>query len=79
MIPQVLQAIGNAFPGAQIDEHLRDVGGRVFGSVTVTGSHTFDESVDVRRQQLLWDQLRNILGSDAVKVGPVVLEPTRRG
>lgn len=79
MIPQVLEAIEAAFHPAKMEPHLTDHDGRILGSVTVVGSDIFDRLDDLRRQQLLWRHLRELLGAQAICVGPVVLEPTRRG
>jgi hypothetical protein len=79
MIQQVLQAIQQAFAPSQAESHLQEAGGRVFGSVKVIGSQTFDSLDDARRQERLWTYLRQILGPESVRVGPVILEPTKRG
>ena len=79
MEAEVLQAIQVAFNPAQTEPHLTEANDRVFGSVRVVGSAIFDELNDVRRQKLLWQKLREILGPRSTRVGPVVLEPTKRG
>lgn len=75
---QVLQAIEDAFHPDQVDPHLNEAEGRVYGSVKVVGSEVFDRLDDIRRQQLLWQNLRDILKADATRVGPVLLEPINR-
>lgn len=79
MIPQVLQAINEAFTPQEVEEHLRETKGRVIGSVKVIGSATFDDLDDARRQQFLWKKLQQILGPQSLNVGPIILEPTNRG
>ena len=79
MKPQVLEAIEKAFHPQTTEEHLQEKNGRVFGTVTVIGSPTFDELDDIRRQMRLWEQLSILLGYKATSVGPVVLQPTQRG
>jgi len=79
MMQQVLQAVEAAFAPQQTENHLQEAGGRVFGSVKVMGSTTFDSLDDARRQRRLWTSLKSILGAESVNVGPVILEPTRRG
>ncbi|HLJ53767.1 MAG TPA: hypothetical protein VKT77_01945 [Chthonomonadaceae bacterium] len=79
MIDQVLMAIKDAFHPHDVENHLVERGGRVFGSVRVIGSANFDALDDIRRQRLLWQQLRGRLKAEAVRVGPVTLEPTNRG
>ena len=79
MIPQVLQAVNQAFHPANTVNHLELAQGRVFGSVEVSGSALFDSLDDARRQRLLWDELQAILKDQSVNVGPVVLEPVNRG
>lgn len=79
MKQDVLSAIETAFHPQGVEEHLDEKQGRVFGSVKIIGSPTFDALDDIRRQRLFWDQLRLILGPSSTAVGPVVLEPTRRG
>jgi hypothetical protein len=76
---KVIEAIKAAFSPEELEEHLRETNGRVFGSVTVRGSDRFDSLIDHQRQRLLWEQLRILLGYDATKVGPVVLKPLSRG
>lgn len=78
MKEKVLQAVDAAFAPATTEDHLVEAEGRVFGSVTVVGSAKFDSLDDLRRQKLLWQKLRDALGPEAVKIGPVVLEPTQR-
>ena len=79
MIAQVLQAIQDAFHPARVEADLKETEGRVYGSVEVLGSSEFDSLDDIRRQRLLWERLRAILGPESTRVGPVVLEPTNRG
>jgi len=76
MIPQVLEAVQDAFHTSNVTSRLRENEGRVFGSVTVEGSIEFDSLDGIRRQQRLWDALEKHLGvARAIKVGPIVLEP----
>jgi hypothetical protein len=80
MKEQVLQAIEDAFhPQTIVSERLVETDSRVFGFVRVEGSKVFDDLDDIRRQQRLWDSLGKLLGANAFYVGPIVLEPTRRG
>lgn len=79
MTEKVLDAVMKAFATTHVQSELVETGGRVFGSVTVKNSPKFDSLDDLRRQQLLWQKLREELGADALLVGPVVLEPTNRG
>ena len=79
MITEVLQAIRDAFAPGTVEDHLEERDGRVYGWVNVTGSDEFTELDDIRRQRLFWDQLRKTLGARATAVGPIVLEPTKRG
>jgi hypothetical protein len=66
MRDEVLLAIENAFHPRDVDPHLTENNGHVIGSVTVVGSDTFDQLDDIRRQRLLWQQLRGILGDRAL-------------
>lgn len=80
LIQGVLQAVEAAFAPAETENHLVEAEGRVFGSVRVEGSLKFDSLDDRRRQQLLWQRLTEALRpEEAARIGPVVLEPTRRG
>jgi len=79
MEAEVLQAIQDAFNPVDTEPHLTVADDRVFGSVRVLGSAIFDELDDLGRQKLLWRKLREILGARSTRIGPVVLEPTRRG
>ncbi len=80
MKDQVVEAIRDVFEPSMIDESaLTEVDGHVYGTVQVIGSPVFDALDDVRRQHRLWDKLIAVLGGDALNVGPVVLQPGRRG
>lgn len=79
MIPQVIEALQRAFGTQEIRSDLQEKNGRVFGFVTITGSDQFDRMDDIRRQAALWKQLGEVLGSQATQVGPIVLEPIKRG
>mgnify|MGYP000904109930 CR=1 FL=1 len=79
MIEYVLQAIKDAFNPQSVENDLRETNGRVLGSVKVIGSAAFDGLDDARRQQRFWENLRKLLGAESTKVGPVILEPTKRG
>ena len=75
----VLEAVNRAFAPTHTENNLFEMEGRVFGSVTVVGSEKFDNLNDLRRQNHLWQQLRELLGSGATQIGPIVLKPTNRG
>ena len=79
MTSEVLEAIEDAFHPAGVVPRLKEANGRVLGFVEVVGSPVFDGLDDIRRQRLLWQSLRKILGPESLRVGPVVLEPTNRG
>jgi hypothetical protein len=79
MVPQVLQEVRDAFEPQDVEEHLKEVNGRVFGTVKVIGSQVFDQLDDVRRQRRLWDNLTRLFGNQWSQVGPIVLEPSKRG
>jgi hypothetical protein len=79
MKPQVIQAVIDAFGTSEVEDHLEERGGRVYGSVAVSNSSVFDDLDDTRRQRLFWQHLIRLLGRRAADVGPVVLESAPHG
>lgn len=70
----VLEAVITAFETEDVQSELKEKGGRVFGAVTVN-SDKYGRLDMIRRQQELWKVIIDKLGTESVKVGPIVLEP----
>jgi hypothetical protein len=78
----VLQAVREAYglQQDQVEDNLT-VGGnqRVFGSLVIKGSDTFNQDSVLDRSRKVWRRLRDLAGPEATNVGVVVLRSAPEG